>query len=241
MKKTTRNLFAMGAFVLMAASFAACGGGSSSSSNVPTDGPLGEIPAVAGKYLPEINDLQQRRWKSSSEENREEIAKKEDALKAEWDQAIKAVPSIEGREIPLEAADDMPIRPEANLKITKVSIKDDDVSIMAESSSVVTQDVSCPEFNYYRLVAFDRDGNALATLCGSPCTGISDDNIDWKTTSYREGSQGKVRFNTPRGAIYKNAEGWGKLAKVVMMNSNSEAFKQADEAVKASEKASKEE
>ncbi len=87
--KQTRHLLVAGAIALVAGVFSACGGGSGAGSNIPTDGPFGEIPSVAAKYLPEINQLQEQRWKSSSAENREEIAKKEDALKAKWDEAIR--------------------------------------------------------------------------------------------------------------------------------------------------------
>lgn len=239
--KQTRNLFVMGALALVAGVFTACGGGSGAGSDVPTDGLLGELPAVAAKYLPEINDLQEQRWHSSSEENREEIAKKEDALKAEWAEAIKAVPSLEGVEIPLEAAEDMPIRPDANLKITLVTIKDDDVTIKAETTAKVTKDTPCMDWNDFRMVAFDADGNALIVNGGQACYGISDDNIDWKAKTYKEGSQGKTMFITSstKGTIWKNPAGWAKLAKVVMMNKNSEAFKKAEEQVKAAEAAAK--
>ena len=236
--KQTRNLLLTGAIALVASVFSACGGGSGAS-NVPTDGLLGELPAVADKYLPEINDLQQQRWHSSSEENRESIAKKEDALKAEWAEAIKEVPSLEGVEIPLEAAEGMPLRPDANLKITLVTVKDDDVSIKAETTATVTKDTPCTDWNDFCMVAYDTDGNALTVNGGQCCYGISDDNIDWKANTYKEGSQGKTMFVTSsrKGTIWKNPVGWAKLAKVVMMNRNSEAFKKAKEQVEAAEAA----
>lgn len=241
--KQTRNLLLTGAIALVAGVFSACGGGSGAGSNVPTDGVLGEVPAVAAKYLPEINELQEKRWHSSSEENREEIAKKEDALKAEWNEAIKAVPSLEGVEIPLEAAEGMPLRPEGNLKITLVTIKDDDVSIKAETTSVVTAETPCTDWNHFRMVAFDSDGNALLLNGGSACSGISDKDTNWKglNASYKEGAKGKTMFvtSTSKGTIWKNPEGWAKLAKVVMMNKNSEAYKKAEEQVKAAEAAAK--
>ncbi len=151
--KLTRNLFAAGAITLVAGVFSSCGGGSGA--NIPTDGLLGEVPSVAAKYLPEINELQEKRWHSASEENREEIAKKEDALKAEWSEAIKAAPSIEGVEIPLEVAADVPIRPDGNLKITLVLIEDDDVTIKAETTAAYTAETPCTEG--FRMVAYDSD------------------------------------------------------------------------------------
>lgn len=241
--KQTRNLLLTGAIALMAGVFSACGGGSGAGSNVPTDGVLGEVPAVAAKYLPEINELQEKRWHSSSEENREEIAKKEDALKAEWNEAIKAVPSLEGVEIPLEAAEGMPLRPEGNLKITLVTIKDDDVSIKAETTAVFTAETPCTDTNHYQLVAFDSDGNALLLNGGSATHGISDNDTNWKglNASYKEGAKAKTMFvtSTSKGTIWKNPEGWAKLAKVVMMNKNSEAYKKAEEQVKAAEATAK--
>ena len=219
-----------------------CGDGSVGGNNIPTDGLLGELPAVAGKYLPEINELQEQRWHTSSEENREQIAKEEDALKAKWDEAIKAIPSLEGVEIPLEAAEGMPLRPDGNLKITKVTIKDDDVSIKAEATTTVTSETPCTDFNHFRMVAFDSDGNALDLQCGTVCGGISDSNINLKTTSYKAGSKGKTTFVTSqtKGNIWKNPAGWAKLAKVVMMNTESEAFLKAKQQMEAATEASKE-
>ena len=241
--KQTRNLLLTGAIALVAGVFSACGGGSGAGSNVPTDGVLGEVPAVAAKYLPEINELQEKRWHSSSEENREEIAKKEDALKAEWNEAIKAVPSLEGVEIPLEAAEGLPVRPEGNLKIMLVTIKDDDVSIKAESTVVITAEPPCPATGYYRLVAFDSDGKPLILNGGSACSGISDKDTNWKgvDASYKEGAKGKTMFvtSTSKGTIWKNPEGWAKLAKVVIMDAKSDAYKQLEEQVKAAEAAAK--
>jgi len=238
--KQTRHLLVAGAIALVAGVFSACEGGSGAGSNIPTDGPFGEIPSVAAKYLPEINQLQEQRWKSSSAENREEIAKKEDALKAKWDEAIKAVPSVEGNEITLEVSEGIDIRPEGNLKITKVTISDDDVSVKAESSLVLTANIPCTNFNDYRYVAFDRDGNALSVTCGNVFMG-KDSDIDWKANAYKEGAKSNTMFYTssPKGNIWKNPAGWAKLAKVVIMDQKTDAFKQAEEQVKAAEEAVK--
>jgi hypothetical protein len=238
--KLTSNLFAAGAIALVAGVFSACGGGSGA--NIPTDGLLGEVPSVAAKYLPEINELQEKRWHSASEENREEIARKEDALKAEWSEAIKAAPSIEGVEIPLEVAADVPIRPDGNLKITLVTIKDDDVTIKAETTAAYTAETPCTED--FRMVAYDSDGKAILHRGGSVCSGIPDSEINWKSggnASYKVGAKGKVIFTTSsqKGTIWKDAEAWAKLAKVVIMNVKSDAFKKVDEQIKAAEEAAK--
>ncbi len=236
--KQTRKLLAIGAIALAAGVFSACGGGSGAGSDVPTNGLLGELPAVAANYLPEINKLQEQRWNTSSEENREEIAKKEDELKAKWNEAIKAIPSLEGVEIPLEAAEGLPIRLEGNLKITLVTIKDDDVSIKAETTSIITEETPCLDYDF-SLVAFDSDGNPLLLNAGSAYS-TSDDNLVWKggNASYKKDAQGKTMFvtSTPKGTIWKNPAGWAKLAKVVIMDNKSEAFKKAEEHVNAAEK-----
>ena len=240
--KTMRNLFVVGVIALAASVFSACGGGSGSGagSNVPTDGLLGEIPSVAAKYLPEINELQEKRWHSSSNENREEIAKKEDALKAKWNEAIKGIQSVEGNEIPLEVSEGIDIRPESNFKITKVTITDDDVSVKAESSLILTAAIKCTDFNHYCYVAFDSEGNALSVSCGNVWSG-KDQDVDWKANTYKEGAQSKTMFytSTPKGNIWKNPVGWARLAKVVIMDSDSEAYKQAEEHVKANKDAFK--
>ncbi len=238
--KQTRSLLVAGAIALVAGVFSACGGGSGAGSNVPTDGPFGEIPSVAAKYLPEINQLQEQRWKSSSAENREEIAKKEDALKAKWDEAIKAVPSVEGNEIPLEVSEGIDIRPEGNFKITKVTISDDDVSVKAESSLVLTASIPFTNFNDYCYVALDSDGNVLSVNCGNVFMG-KDSDADWKAKAYKEGAKSNTMFYTSssKGNIWKNPEGWAKLAKVVIMDKKTDAYKQAEEQVKAAKEAAK--
>ena len=224
----TSKLWVAGAIALAACVFSACGesGNGGSSSNLLTDGPLGELPAVAGKYLPEINELQEQRWHTSSEENREKIAKKEDALKAEWDAASKALPSLEGREIPFEAAEGVPVRPETNLKITNVTIGDDHVTIVARTTAVLTENVKFSDVSKYVLVALDRKGKPITLDGHGQAWGGKDQDIDWKAEIYREGAVGKVQFNTNKKDIHENAEGWANLAKVVIMDKESEAYKQ---------------
>ncbi len=87
-------------------------------------------------------------------------------------------------------------------------------------------------------MAFDRDGNALSVTCGNVFMG-KDSDIDWKANAYKEGAKSNTMFYTssPKGNIWKNPAGWAKLAKVVIMDQKTDAYKQAEEQIKAAKEA----
>ncbi|MBQ9230407.1 MAG: hypothetical protein IJ190_04400 [Prevotella sp.] len=59
----------------------------------------------------------------------------------------------------------------------------------------------------------------------------------FKNNGYNKDSKMTITFWA--GNIAENPEGWAKLAKVVVMDQNTDAFKQAEQQVKAAKEAAK--
>ncbi len=239
MTVTKKNWFMGAAVALITAAITACSGGSGGGKDVATDGVLGEVPAVAAKYLPDINEARHFVWRSSSEENREKYAKKFDELKLKWEEAAKAIPSIAGKEIPLEVDEGLPLKPVANLKITKVNITDTDIKVFAETTTKTTADFAMKEVANLILVGITSDGKPVFSSTSTPFTLRETEAVfNNKTQAYKPDVEGKTRvvIGTPSVTtlkIWEAPELYGKLAKVVIMNRESEAYKQIEAELKS--------
>lgn len=231
--KKTRNLFAIGTIVLVASLFAACGGSGNSSAeaeaaSLPTDGILGELPKVVGEY---------EAAQAAASAKYDELKKSDpDKAKEFWTDFInqghtlkfkkETLPAVEktleGKEIPTELADGLPLKLEKNFTL--------DDRREAHTTAVLTADANqqTPVMNYNG-VAYDADGNAIAT--GKGCS-------NWQSLyPIKEGKQAHFSFFI--SVKDYDAARWAKLQKIVIMDDKSEAYKQAEEQIKANKDAFK--
>lgn len=235
--KQTRNLLLTGAIALVASVFSACGGGSGAGSNIPTDGVLGEVPQVVAKYVPELEKIREVIFGGASGEEKDKAREEWNALDKEWqEQANAALNTIGSKEIPIEVAEGINIRPSANLKLKEgQKIKGIDVTVNFVTEGVTTDAISLDAWPNYKMVAYDTEGNPLGVKRGVIQL---DPSAPWSTKDgYARDSKMTITFWA--GNIAKNPEGWAKLARVVIMDKTSEAYKKAEEQVKAAEAAAK--
>ncbi|MBQ7419919.1 MAG: hypothetical protein IJV17_04160 [Prevotella sp.] len=236
--KQTRNLLVAGAIALVAGVFSACGGGSGAGSNIPTDGILGEVPQVVAKYVPELEKIREVIFSNASGEEKDKARAEFDALDKEWKEKVNAaLNNIGDKEIPIEAAEGVNIRPDANLKLVKGrKLGGLEVTVNFETEASLTDFVKIEDFKY-EMVAYDAEGNPLGVKRG--VIQLDPDAIKdmFKINGYNKDSKMTITFWA--GHIEENPEGWAKLAKVVIMDERSDAYKQAEEQVKANKETAK--
>ena len=235
--KQTRNLLVAGAIALVAGVFSACGGGSgTSSSSIPSDGVLGEVPQVVAKYVPELEKIREVIFSNASGEEKDKAREEWNALDKEWqEKANAALNTIGDKEIPIEVTEGINIRPNSNLKLANgQKLKGIDVTINFETEAVITDDIKMDDWPNYKMVAYDTDGKPLGVKRGVI---QMDPKATYKNNCYLKDTKMTITFWA--GNISDNPEGWARLAKVVIMDKTSEAYKQAEEQVKAAKEAAK--
>lgn len=232
--KRTKNLWLMGAAVLIAGMMTACGGGSGNSSAeaeaaaLPTDGILGDLPKAVAEY---------EAGQAAASAKYDEL-KKSDPEKAKefWRDFLgqnltvkfkkETLPALgkalEGKEIPTELAEGLPLKLEKNFTL------DDGREALATALLTADANQQTPLMNY-NAVAYDVDGNAIATGKGS----------NWQSLyPIKEGKQ--MRFSFFISVSDYDAARWARLQKIIIMDTKSEAYKLAGEDIKANKKAFKE-
>lgn len=229
--KQTRNLLVIGAIALVAGVLTACGGGSSSAeaeaASLPTDGILGELPKVVAEYhaaeaaaSAKYDELKQ----SDPDKAREfwtEYINQGNTTKFKKETLPAVEKTLEGKEIPTELEEGLPLKLEKNFTL--------DNRREAHTTALLTADANqqTPVMNY-NAVAYDADGNAIATGKGS----------NWQSLyPIKEGKQ--MRFSFFISVNDYDAARWAKLQKIVIMDNKGEAYKQAEEQIKANKKAFK--
>ena len=231
MMKTTRNLWLMGAMALVAGVFSACGGSSSNSAEaeaaaLSTDGILGELPKVVAKFeaADAAADAKYEELKKSDPEKAKEFMKEYVAqgnrtkFKKETLPAVEK--TLEGKEIPAEVAEGLPLKLDKNLVL--------DGKRNAETTGVFTADATKDtKWVNFIPVAFDADGNAIAISKSINVPGYI----------AGEGKPFSVRFFISVSDY--DAAGWARLQKIVIMDKESDAYKKAEEQIKATKDAFK--
>ena len=222
----------MGAMALVAVVFTACGGGSSSAeveaASLPTDGILGELPKVVAEY---------EATEAAAAAKYEEM-KKSDADKARefWKEYVaqgnttkfkkETLPAVEktldGKEIPTEVADGLP------LTLQKPFTLNDKRDAYASCVFTAGVDNKTPVMNY-AVVAYDADGNAINLVKG----------VSNFASLYpvKEGKEVNFRFFISVNDY--DAALWARLAKMVIMDNTTDAYKQAEEQIKDNKEAFK--
>lgn len=226
--KQTRNLLLMGVIALTTVVFSACGGGSNSSAaeeeaaTLPTDGILGELPKAVAEYeaaeaaaSAKYDELKQTDKEKATQFWTEHLHQN-NTLKFKKEIVPAIEKTLEGKEIPTEIADGVPLKLDKNLTL--------DAKRYARTTGVFTADATkgintsdfCP-------VAIDADGKAIAI----------GNSIDFNLRNYppAEGKPFSISYYISPKA--EDAAGWAHLQKVVVMNKTSEAYKQAEEQIKA--------
>ena len=228
--KQTRNLLLTGAMALVAGVFSACGGGNSAEAEaaaMPTDGILGELPKVVAEYEAAETAASAKydeMKKSNPDKAREfwtEYINQGNATKFKKETLPAAGKTLEGKEIPTEVAEELPLKLEKNFTLND---KRD-----ATTTALLTADANqqTPVMNYTP-VAFDADGNAIAT-------GRS---TNWQSLyPIKEGKQ--MSFRLFISVSDYDAARWARLQKIVIMDNKSDAYKQAEEQIKANKDAFK--
>jgi len=229
--KQTRNLLLTGAIALVASVFSACGGGSNSAeaeaAALPTDGILGELPKVVAEYeaaeaaaSAKYDELK----KSDPDKAREfwtEYINQGNTTKFKKETLPAVAKTLEGKEIPTELAEGLPLKLEKNFSL--------DDKREAHTTALLTADANqqTPVMNY-KPVAFDADGNAIAT--GS--------STNWQRLyPIKEGKQ--MNFRLFVSVSDYDAARWARLQKIVIMDDKSDAYKQAEEQIKSNRDAFK--
>ena len=230
--KQTRVFLATAAIAFAAGMFSACGDGSSKSeaeaAAIPTDGLLGELPKAVAEF---------EAAEAAAEAKYEELREKDpEEARKYWTEYIhqgnstkfkkETLPAVsntlKGIEIPSELAEGLPLELKGNFTL------DDARNAYTSTALTVDANQQTPFMNY-KPVAYDSDGNAIET--GSAAS-------NWNTIyPVKQGKELNFRFYI--GVSDYDAARWAKLKKIVIMDSESEAFKQAEEQIKANKKAFK--
>lgn len=235
--KTMKNFLILGATVLMAGlTFSACGGNngegngdgdSDAVSSIPTDGILGELPKAVAEYAASeaaANAKYEELKQSDPDKATEfwtEYLHQGNATKFKKETLPTIAKTLEGKEIPTELAEGIPATIEKNFTL--------DDKREAGASFVFTAEASndTPVLMYIP-VAFDTDGNAIA---------VGGRSVSYSDYPIKEGKKfGAGFFISPDDY---NAAQWAKLAKIVIMDRQSDAYKQAEEQIKANKEAFK--
>lgn len=226
--KNTRTIWFIGALVLMTTVISACGRSSNSTDAtpeaLPTDGILGELPKAIAEYeaAEAAYNAQYKELKNTDPEKAKAFKKEHDAqnirakFKKETQPALEK--TLEGKEIPVEVADGVPLKLDKNLTL--------DAECHATTTGVYTAEAKSDKKYYdYSPIAYDSDGNPIARL---------------ENYVSMHAEEGKT-FNL----FYKinisdyNAASWAHLKKIIIMDKDSEEFKQAEATIKANKEAFK--
>jgi len=230
--KTTRNLWLMGAMALVAVVFAACGGGSSDAeaeaASLPTDGILGELPKVVAEFeaADAAADAKYEELKQSDPEKAKEFMKEyvsqgnRTKFKKETLPAVSK--TLEGKEIPTELAEGLPLKLQKNFTL------DDGRNATTSCVFTAEADNQTPVMRYI-VIAYDVDGNAI-DISRSPSNFTS-------LYPIKEGKEMNFRFYISVSDY--DAALWARLAKMVIMDNSTDAYKQAEEQIKANKQAFK--
>ena len=237
MKKTTKIL---GTFVAMFAFFGlvltSCGGGSEAekaAEDIPTDGLLGELPMLAAKYGAQLAEMREQIFSGEvSESEGKKLMAEFDKLKEEAEAKILlARNEMDGKEIPVEVAEGIPFKANGPLKIDGKGKG----AFNAIGGGEFTGDI---EFIAdWTVVPMDKAGKAIKV--GS-CGVLQDEaNKGWK---FKAGDKLKITAFLAVGkadAKEKTAEmkRWAGLAKFVIMDKTSDAFKKLKEQFEADKNA----
>ena len=211
-------------------------GSSNSSSNLSSDGIFGEVPVVASNVGEQMDDLFKSLDKS---ENNEEILKillKTKGLDSTANAAINAATEkLKDKEFPTEVASEVPLKIISPFKINFEKTKNQQLYIQAivENTGKFGTGSGMFKLDHLRVMLIDKDGQPLFTLKDHYYITLEKEII--KLTDI--GS--KAEFTSKLDVEPWNAEWLSKADKFLIVNSESDIFKQANDTTKSAERAYK--
>ena len=242
MEKTMKKISALMAVMAFAVlGLTSCGGGNSSDSeanDIPTDGLLGELPMLTAKYCNKIVDLREKMFSGQLTEKELQEARAEfDETEKERDaKLLLGREALNGKEIPVEVQEGVAVKLEPAMKINA----SDKSTIYAEVKGSVTKTMDYSQFRNYYMIPIDTDGKAIDTDRG----GLwykEDGSMTLDET--KEGTKLMAKAYVSVGSTSANKRNtsemkrWAKLAKFVIMDSTSDAYKKLKEQFDADKKA----
>lgn len=242
MEKTMKKisvLMAVMAFAVLG--LTSCGGdkGSEAEANdIPTDGLLGELPMLTAKYCNKIVDLREKMFSGQLTEDELKQARAEfDETEKERDAKILlARQALNGTQVPVEVQEGLPIKVDGMLTIES----EGKGSIFAVGKGVFQKDFTYDEVPTTCIVPIDTDGKAIKMGRGGLWYAE-----DGKTSlmNRKNGTKFVINASVSVGSTSANKRNtsemkrWSKLAKYVIMDSTTDAYKKLEEQLEADKKA----
>lgn len=218
-----------------------CGGGGGAegeAADIPTDGLLGELPMLTAKYCNKLVDLRNKMFSGQITEEEMKQARAEfDETQKERDAKFLLIrEELDGKEIPVEVQDGVPVKFDGALKISSKNKG----SIFAIGSGTLTKTMTYENFPNLYMIPIDTDGKAISTSRGGMWY-----KEDGQTSlgDYNEGKKFVVNAfvsvgsTSARGYCTNEMKRWAKLAKFVCMDCTTDAYKQLKEQLEADKKA----
>ena len=241
MKKTMIKLAAMAAVVAFAGfGLTSCGGGGGAegeAADIPTDGLLGELAMLTAKYCNKLVDLRNKMFSGqiTEEEMKQARAEFDETEKERDAKLLLAREAINGKEIPVEVQDGVPVKFDGNFKIDT----DTQGTIFAIGTCTISKLEAGKDFSNIKPVPIDTDGKAIAEKSSFWYEADGKTSLgDWK-----EGAKAvmkasvKVGSKSARSNNTNEMKRWAKLAKFCVMDTSSDAYKQLIDQLNADKKA----
>lgn len=229
----TRNLWVVGAMALAAGVFFACGesgnGGSGAGSDIPTDGIFGELPALNEQWLAEQEQMREKIENEANDDKRTKLNEEfSEWEKARKEKAIEVLEALKGKEIPTEAAEGVPFQFDGNLMLdyssSYVSAYRRAIKMQAKCMGTLTADLAdITVIPNYIFVAYDADGQVIKADCYATAQYKGDKD------AFDSDKTGDAYQFSPMIEVTAD---WARLAKMVLMDKTSDAYKQVEAQMK---------
>ena len=209
-------------------------GSSNSSSNLSSDGMFGEVPVVASNVGEQMDDLFESLDKSENSEEILKILLKTKGMDSTANAAINAATEkLKDKEFPTEVASEVPLKVISPFKINFEKTKNQQLYIQAivENTGKFGTSSGMFKLDHLRVMLIDKDGQPLFTLKDHYYNTLEKEII--KLTDI--GS--KAEFASKLDVEPWNAEWLSKADKFLIVNSESDIFKQANDTTKSAERA----
>ncbi len=244
MRKKIKKYFALVAMIAFAAvGMTSCGGSSGSDNEadeIPTDGLLGDLPMLTAKYCNKIVDLREKMFSGQLTENELKEARAEfDETEKERDaKLLLSKQALNGKEVPIEVQEGLAIKIDDKLTISSESRG----TIFAVGKGEFQKNFTWDEIPNICIVPIDTDGKAIELDRGSGGLWYKEDG---KTSLYgwKNGTKFVINAFISVGSTSANSRNtnemkrWAKLAKFIIMDGNSDAYKKLKEQFEADKKA----
>ena len=223
----TRNLWVVGAMALAAGVFSACGesGNGGAGSDIPADGIFGELPALNEQWLAEQEQMREKIENEANDDKRTKLNEEfSEWQKARKEKAIEVLEALKGKEIPTEAAEGVPFQFDGNLTLdyssSSVSAYRNAIKMQGKCMGKLTADLAdITAVPNYIFVAYDTDGQVIQANCYANAQYKGDKDV-FKALNIGDAYE----FSS----MIEVTADWARLAKMVLMDKTSDAYKQIE-------------